>query len=72
MHVAGVAVICEDTAERSESGGSNDGGRRRGQQQCRLRLRYDFVATSGVGYSKGATTIGGRRGSGVHNYYKGG
>ncbi|RWV95115.1 hypothetical protein BHE74_00015883 [Ensete ventricosum] len=73
MHVAGVAVICWKMAtKRSESGGSSDGGGRRGHQQCRLRLRYDFVATGGVGCSKGATAIGGRRDSGVHSYYKGG
>ncbi|RRT67658.1 hypothetical protein BHE74_00013049 [Ensete ventricosum] len=35
-------------AERSKSGGSSDGGGRRGQQQCRLRLRCDFVAAGGV------------------------
>ncbi|RWW75818.1 hypothetical protein BHE74_00016130 [Ensete ventricosum] len=58
--------------ERSESGGSSDGGGRRGQQQCRLQLRYDFVAAGGVGCSKGAATIGGRRGSGVHDCCGGG
>ncbi|RRT81503.1 hypothetical protein B296_00003898 [Ensete ventricosum] len=49
--------------------GSSDGGGGRGQQQHRLRLLCDFVAASGVGCSKGATAIGGRRGSDVHGYY---
>ncbi|RZR80586.1 hypothetical protein BHM03_00006640 [Ensete ventricosum] len=52
-------------------GSSNSGGRR-GQQQRRLRLHYDFVAASGVGCSKGAAVIEGRRGSDVHDYCGGG
>ncbi|RRT39922.1 hypothetical protein B296_00033483 [Ensete ventricosum] len=52
--------------------GSSVGGGRRGQQQRRLRLRCDFVAASGIGCSKGATTIGGRWGSDVHGYCRGG
>ncbi|RRT44023.1 hypothetical protein B296_00015163 [Ensete ventricosum] len=47
-------------AKRSESEGSSDDGGRRGQQQRWLRLRYDFVAASGVSCSKGAAAIGGR------------
>ncbi|RWV88361.1 hypothetical protein GW17_00049557, partial [Ensete ventricosum] len=47
-------------AKRSESEGSSDDGGRRGRQQRRLRLRCDFMAASGIGCSKGATTIGGR------------
>ncbi|RWW45138.1 hypothetical protein BHE74_00049053 [Ensete ventricosum] len=43
-----VGDICRKmAAERSKSGGSSDRGGRRGQQQCRLRLRCDFVATGG-------------------------
>ncbi|RWW48925.1 hypothetical protein BHE74_00044964 [Ensete ventricosum] len=52
--------------------GSGDGGGRRGQHQRRLRLRCDFVAASGVGCSKGAAAIGGRRGNDVHGYCGGG
>ncbi|RWW37115.1 hypothetical protein BHE74_00057812, partial [Ensete ventricosum] len=37
-----------------------------------LRLRCDFVAAGGVYCSKGAATIGGRRGSDVHDYCGGG
>ncbi|RWW11642.1 hypothetical protein BHE74_00033392 [Ensete ventricosum] len=59
-------------AERSELEGSNDGGRRRGQQLRQLWLRCDFVAASGIGCSKGAAAIRGRRGSGVRGYYGGG
>ncbi|RZS23164.1 hypothetical protein BHM03_00056040 [Ensete ventricosum] len=59
-------------ANRSESEGSSDGGGRRGQQRHQLRLRCDFVATSGVGCSKGAATIVGRWGSGVHGCCGGG
>ncbi|RZS14108.1 hypothetical protein BHM03_00045768 [Ensete ventricosum] len=59
-------------AKRFESeANSNDGGRR-GQQQRWLRLRCDFVVADGVGCSKGATAIRGRRGSDVHNYCGGG
>ncbi|RWW47135.1 hypothetical protein BHE74_00046899 [Ensete ventricosum] len=47
-------------ANRFELEGHSDGGGRRGQQRRRLRLRYDFVAASGVGSSKDATVIGGR------------
>ncbi|RZS27790.1 hypothetical protein BHM03_00061317 [Ensete ventricosum] len=53
-------------AKRSESEGSSDGEGRREQQQCRLRLRCDFVGAGGVGCSKGAAAIGGRRGSDIH------
>ncbi|RWW33927.1 hypothetical protein GW17_00001330 [Ensete ventricosum] len=60
------------TAERSELEGSSDDGGRRGQQQRRLRLRCDFVATGGVGCSKGVAAIGGRRGSDVHGCCRGG
>ncbi|RWW33339.1 hypothetical protein GW17_00001956 [Ensete ventricosum] len=59
-------------AKRSEMEGSSDGEGRRGQQQRRLRLRCDFVATGGVGCSKGAAAIGGRRGSDVHGCCGGG
>ncbi|RWV95213.1 hypothetical protein GW17_00042178 [Ensete ventricosum] len=52
--------------------GSSNGRGRKGQQQRRLRLRCDFVATSGVGCSKGATAIGGRRGNDVHDCCGGG
>ncbi|RZR92382.1 hypothetical protein BHM03_00020685 [Ensete ventricosum] len=55
---ARVADICRK--KKSKSKGSNDDGGRRGQQQRRLRLRCDFVATSGIGCSKGATAIGER------------
>ncbi|RRT57473.1 hypothetical protein B296_00020091 [Ensete ventricosum] len=48
------------TAKRSESEGSSDDRGRRGHQQRRLRLRCNFVATSGVGCNKSATAIGGR------------
>ncbi|RWV78890.1 hypothetical protein GW17_00060060, partial [Ensete ventricosum] len=62
-----VVDICrKTTAKRSESKGSSDGGGRRGQQQRWLRLRCDFVAAGGIGCSKGAVAIGGRRGSDVH------
>ncbi|RWW20921.1 hypothetical protein GW17_00014938 [Ensete ventricosum] len=66
-----VAVICwKMTAKRSESeGNSNDGGRR-GQQLRRLRLRCDFMAAGGVGCSKDAAAIWGRRGRRVHDYYR--
>ncbi|RZS00593.1 hypothetical protein BHM03_00030326, partial [Ensete ventricosum] len=59
--------------EGSESGGSSDGGGRSGQQQrrLRLRLRCDFVAIGGVGYSEGAIVIGGKRDSRVHSYCEG-
>ncbi|RZS10631.1 hypothetical protein BHM03_00041919 [Ensete ventricosum] len=68
-----VGDICRKmAAERSKSGGSSDRGGRRGQQQCRLRLRCDFVATGGVGCSKGAAAIRGRWGSGVHSCCGGG
>ncbi|RRT32352.1 hypothetical protein B296_00052304 [Ensete ventricosum] len=68
-----VADICRKmTAKRTESKSSSDGGGRRGQQQRRLWLRCDFVAVSGIGCSKGAATIGGKRGSDVHSYCKGG
>ncbi|RWW63136.1 hypothetical protein BHE74_00029698 [Ensete ventricosum] len=60
------------TAKRSESKGSSDDGGRRRQQQCWLQLRCDFVATGGVGCSKGAAAIGGRRDSDVHDYCGGG
>ncbi|RWW29280.1 hypothetical protein GW17_00006207 [Ensete ventricosum] len=46
--------------KRSESGGSSEDGGRRGQQQHRLRLRYDFMAASGISSSKGVAAIGGR------------
>ncbi|RRT48304.1 hypothetical protein B296_00035074 [Ensete ventricosum] len=59
-------------AKRSESKGSSDGGGKRGQQRCRLRLRCDFVAAGDVGCSKGAATIGEKRGSGVHDCCRGG
>ncbi|RWV83483.1 hypothetical protein GW17_00054899 [Ensete ventricosum] len=52
--------------------GSIDSGGRRGQQQRRLRLRYNFMVASGVGCSKGAVAIGGRRGSDVHDCCGGG
>ncbi|RWW54055.1 hypothetical protein BHE74_00039387 [Ensete ventricosum] len=56
-----VADICRKmTAKRSDLEGSSDDGGRRVQQQCRLRLRYDFMAASAVGCSKGAIAIGGR------------
>ncbi|RRT39009.1 hypothetical protein B296_00035121 [Ensete ventricosum] len=48
------------TAKRSESEGSSDDGGRRGQQQCRLQLRCNFVAVNGVSCSKGVVAIGGR------------
>ncbi|RRT66997.1 hypothetical protein B296_00020872, partial [Ensete ventricosum] len=57
---------------RMAAKGSSDGGGRRGQQQRPLRLRCDFVAASGVGCSKGATAIGGRRGNNVHGCCGGG
>ncbi|RRT47742.1 hypothetical protein B296_00016215 [Ensete ventricosum] len=38
----------------------------------RLRLQCDFVAASGIGYSKGVAAIGGRRGSDVHGCCGGG
>ncbi|RWW75920.1 hypothetical protein BHE74_00016017 [Ensete ventricosum] len=44
-------------AERSESGDSSDGGGRRGQQQCPLRLHCYFVAIGGIGCSKGVAVI---------------
>ncbi|RZR87225.1 hypothetical protein BHM03_00014587 [Ensete ventricosum] len=70
---ATVADICWKMAiEGSESGGSSDGGGRSEQQRCRLRLRCDFVAASGVGCSEGAAVIGGRQGSGVHDCCGGG
>ncbi|RWV80322.1 hypothetical protein GW17_00058430 [Ensete ventricosum] len=53
--------------KRSKSDGSSDGRGRRGQQQCRLRLRCDFVAASGVSCNKGVAAIGGRWGSDVHS-----
>ncbi|RWW20851.1 hypothetical protein GW17_00015019 [Ensete ventricosum] len=61
-------------AKRSELEGSSDGGGRRGQQQrrLRLRLRCDFVTAGGVSCSKGATAIGGRQGSDVHDCCGGG
>ncbi|RWW62306.1 hypothetical protein BHE74_00030573, partial [Ensete ventricosum] len=59
-----VADICRKMAtKRSESEGSSDGKGRRGQQQYRLRVWCNFVAAGGIGCSKGAAAIGGRRGS---------
>ncbi|RWV86260.1 hypothetical protein BHE74_00046628 [Ensete ventricosum] len=46
LHVAD--IYQKMTAKRSELEGSSDGGGRRGQQRCRLRLCYDFVAAGGV------------------------
>ncbi|RWW01602.1 hypothetical protein GW17_00035343 [Ensete ventricosum] len=59
-------------AKRSKLEGSSDGGGRREQQQCRLRLRCDFVAAGGVDCSKGVAAIGGRQGSDVHSCCRGG
>ncbi|RZS05161.1 hypothetical protein BHM03_00035623 [Ensete ventricosum] len=63
--------------EGSESRGSSDGGERRGQQQRRLWLRCDFVATSGDGSYLQAVVVEvvaasgcdrGKKGSRVHGY----
>ncbi|RZS02153.1 hypothetical protein BHM03_00032136 [Ensete ventricosum] len=59
-------------AEKSKLEGSSDDGGKMGQQQRRLQLRYDFVATGGIGCSKGVTAIGGRWGSDVHGCCRGG
>ncbi|RZS08348.1 hypothetical protein BHM03_00039303 [Ensete ventricosum] len=68
-----VADICRKmAAKRSESKGSSDSGGRKGQQRSQLRLQCDFVAADGVGCSKGAAVIGGRRGSDVHGCCGGG
>ncbi|RRT32892.1 hypothetical protein B296_00055945, partial [Ensete ventricosum] len=72
-HTEKVADICRKmAAKRSESKGSSDSGGRKGQQRSQLRLRCDFVAADGVGCSKGAAVIGGRRGSDVHGCCGGG
>ncbi|RWW48648.1 hypothetical protein BHE74_00045261, partial [Ensete ventricosum] len=56
-----VTDICQKmVAKGSESKGSSDDGGRRGQQQRRLRLHFDFMAASDIDCSKGATAIGGR------------
>ncbi|RZS29195.1 hypothetical protein BHM03_00062897 [Ensete ventricosum] len=66
---AEVADICRKmAAKRSESKGSSDDGGRRGQQQHRLLLRYDFLAASSVSCSNGVAAIGGKWGSDVHDF----
>ncbi|RWW58164.1 hypothetical protein BHE74_00034997 [Ensete ventricosum] len=68
-----IADICQKmAAKRSKLEGNSDGGGRRGKQQRWLRLQCDFVAAGGVGCSKGAAAIGGRQGSDVHDYCRGG
>ncbi|RWW37363.1 hypothetical protein BHE74_00057544, partial [Ensete ventricosum] len=47
-----VDIYRKMAAKRYESEGINNDGGRRGQQQRRLQLRYDFVAASGVSCSK--------------------
>ncbi|RZR80224.1 hypothetical protein BHM03_00006174 [Ensete ventricosum] len=58
-------------AKRYESEGSSDWRKKRAATTLAVAA-CNFVAAGGVGCSKGAAAIGGRQGSGVHDYCGGG